>query len=107
MGQDAGGGFAGDDAAEGVEIGAAEIGDAAELAEKFAGGGGANAGDIVEGGTGLAFAAAKAVEGDGEAVSFVADLLDQVEDGRVAVEDAGFVFAAVDVEDFFLFGDAG
>ena len=101
------GGFAGDDLGEGVEAGALEVGDAAEFAEELAGGGWADAGDIAESGLGLAFAAAEAVEGDGEAVGFVADLLDEVEDRVVAVELDGLVFLAVEVEDLFLFGDAG
>ena len=47
------------------------------------------------------------MEGDGEAVGFVADGLDDVEDGVVAVEFDGFVFLAVDVDDLFAFGDGG
>ena len=65
----------------GVDAGALEVGDAAELAKEFAGGGWADAGDLAEGGFGLALAAAEAVESDGEAVGFVANLLDQVKDG--------------------------
>ena len=47
------------------------------------------------------------MEGDGEAVGFVADGLDDVEDGVVAVEADGFVLLAVDVDDLFAFGDGG
>ena len=107
VGQDFFGGFAGDDFGEGVEAGALDVGDAAEFAEEFAGGGGADAGDFAEGGFGLALGAAEAVEGDGETVGLVADRLDEVEDGVVAVELDGLVFLAVEVEDFFFFGDAG
>ena len=107
MGQDFFGGFAGDDFGEAVDAGALEVGDAAEFAEELAGGGWADAGDVAEGGLGLALAAAEAVEGDGETVGFVADLLDQVEYGVVAVELDGLVFLAVEVEDFFFLGDAG
>ena len=55
----------------------------------------------------MAFASALAVEGDGEAVRFVADLLDKVQDWRMPLEDDRFVLLAVDVKDFFFFGDAG
>ena len=107
MGKDFFGGFTGDYFGEGVEAGALEVGDAAELAQELAGGGWADAGDVAEGGLGLALAAAEAVEGDSEAVGLVADLLDQMKDGIVAVEPDRLVFLAVEVEDFFLFGDAG
>jgi hypothetical protein len=107
VGEDFFGGFAGDYFGEGVEAGALDVGDAAEFAEEFAGGGWADAGDFAEGGFGLALGAAEAVESDGEAVGFVADGLDEMEDGVVAVEFDRLVFLAVEVEDFFLFGDAG
>ena len=45
----------------------------------------------MQSGAGLAFTAAQAVEGDGETVGFVANLLDQVQDRGMAVEDAGLV----------------
>jgi hypothetical protein len=107
VGEDFFGGFAGDYFGESVDASALDVGDAAELAEELAGGGGADAGDVAEGGFGLALGAAEAVEGDGEAMGLVADLLDQVEDRVVAVELDGLVFLAVEVEDLFLFGDAG
>ena len=107
VGEDFFGGFAGNDFGDGVEAGALDVGYAAEFAKEFAGGGWAHAGDFAQGRFGLAFAAAEAMEGDGEAVSLVADLLDEVEDGIVAVELDGLVFLAVEVEDFFFFGDAG
>ena len=107
VGEDFFGGFSGDDFGEGVDAGALDVGHAAKFAEELAGGGGTDSRDVAEGGFGLALGAAEAVEGDGETVGLVADLLDQVEDGVVAVELDGLVFLAVEVEDFFLFGDAG
>ncbi len=65
----------------------------------------ADAGDGVEFGVAVAHLAALAVVGDGEAVGFVADLLDEVQDGRAAVEDDGVGLLPVDVDDFFVFGD--
>ena len=100
------GGFAGDDFGEGVEAGALDVGDTAEFAEEFAGGGWADAGDFAEGGFGLPLGAAEAMEGDGKAVGFVANGLNQMENGRMAVELDGLVFLTVDVEDLFFFGDA-
>ncbi len=55
----------------------------------------------------VAHLAALAVVGDGEAVALVADLLDEVQDGRAAVEDDGVVLLAVDVDDLFALGDGG
>src|SRR5579871_3613275 len=106
VGEDFLGRFAGDDFGEFVDAGALEVGNAAELAEKLAGGGWADAGNLAEGSVGLALAPTEAMESDGEAMSFVANLLDQVENRRMAVQFDGFVFLAIHVEDFFLLGDA-
>src|ERR1700691_3628842 len=70
-------------------------------------GAGAYAGDGEELGVAVAHLAALAVVGDGEAVRLVADALDQMQDGRAAVEDDGLVFLSVEVDDFFSFGDGG
>src|SRR5690349_7262346 len=55
----------------------------------------------------VAHLAAFAVEGDGEAVGFVADLLHKVQDGRVVVERDRFIFLSVDVDDLLALGDGG
>jgi hypothetical protein len=44
---------------------------------------------------------------DGEAVALVADELDEMEDGRMAVEDDRLLLVAVEVDDFFALGDGG
>ena len=67
----------------------------------------ADAGDVEELGAAVAHGAALAVVADGEAVALVADHLDEMEDGRAAVEDDGIVFRAVEVDDLFFFGDGG
>jgi hypothetical protein len=81
--------------------------DGAEVFEETLAGSGAYAGDLEEFGAAVAHLAALAVVGDGEAVGFVADLLDEVEDGGAAVEDNGIVFLSVDVDDLFALGDGG
>lgn len=55
----------------------------------------------------VAHGAALAVIAHGEAMAFVANPLDQVQDGGAAIEDDRFVFISVEVDDFFLFGDGG
>ena len=107
VGEDFFGGFAGDDFGQGVKADALDVGDAAEFAEEFAGGGCADTRDIAQGGFGLAFAATEAVEGNGEAVGLVANLLDEVKHRIMAIKLDGFVFLAVEIEDLLLFGDAG
>lgn len=67
----------------------------------------ADARDVEQLGVTVAHRAAFAMIADGEAMTFIADHLDQVKDGRMAVEDDGFVFVAVEVDDFFFFGDGG
>ena len=47
------------------------------------------------------------MEGDGEAVGFVADQLHKVENRIVMIKDHGFVFLPVDVDDFFALGNGG
>ena len=58
-------------------------------------------------GVAVAHGAALAVVADGEAMALVADHLDEMQHGRAAVEDDGLVFVAVEVDDFFFFGDGG
>src|SRR6202789_787709 len=47
------------------------------------------------------------MEGDGEAMSFVANLLDQMQHGRMMVEDHRLIFTTENVENLFFLGDAG
>src|SRR4029078_4448960 len=51
--------------------------------------------------------AALAMKIDCESVAFVADLLNQPQDRRAALEDNRLVFATCPVNDFFLFRDTG
>jgi hypothetical protein len=44
---------------------------------------------------------------NGEAMTLVADDLDEMEDGGAAVEHDGFVLVAVEVDHFFALGDGG
>ena len=43
----------------------------------------------------------------GEAMALVADDLNEMKDGRAAVEDDGLILVAVNVDDFFFFCDGG
>ena len=81
--------------------------DAAEVGEEALARGRAYAGDVVEFAGAVAHFAAFAVVADRETMRLVADLLDDVEDGRAAVEDDGIVFLTVDVDDLFALGDRG
>src|SRR5215472_3367671 len=56
---------------------------------------------------GLALATALPVESDGEAMRFVANLLDQMQYGGVALQNDGFVLLAENEEDLVFLGDAG
>ena len=105
--EDALGAFSRDDFAEAFNAGAADIGNAAEFTQKTLRRFWTDTGDFQKRGSGLPFAAALAVKRDGETVSLVADLLDEMKNRRVAVEDDGLVFLAVNVKNFFFFGDAG
>lgn len=99
--------FPRDDFAQAFNSRAANIGDAAKFTEKTLCGLRADTGNFKKHGTGLAFGPALTVECDGESVSFVADLLDEMEDWRMAVKNNRLVFLAVYVKDFLFFGDAG
>ena len=52
-------------------------------------------------------AAALAVEVDSEAVAFIADLLNEPQDGRPPLENHRLILAARYVDDFFFLCDAG
>ncbi len=91
--------------AEPLDARSLNVGHAPEFAQEFLGGTRTDAGNFAQGRLGLALAATEPVEGNGEAVGLVANLLDEVEDWGVAVEYAGFVFLAENIENFFFFGD--
>ena len=95
--------FAGDDGGEGFRCGLLDVALAAEVSEEALAGLRADAGDFEQRGVAVAHGAALAVIADGEAMAFVADELDEMKDGRAAVEDNGLVFVAVEVNDLFSF----
>src|SRR5256885_1824830 len=88
------------DLAESLDSGPLQIGDAAELAEQFLNGAGTHAGDIAESGFCLALSAPLAVKGHGKAMRFIADLLNEMKHWGMAVENAGLVFLAKNIENF-------
>ena len=53
----------------------------------------------------VAHGAALAMVADGEAMAFVADELDEMQNGRAAVENDRLVFVSVEINDFFFLGD--
>lgn len=70
-----------DDGGESGGVGLFDGLKAAEMFEEAAGGGFADSGNVAEFGGAIADLAPLAMEGDGEAVSLVADHLDQVQNG--------------------------
>ena len=55
----------------------------------------------------VAHLAALAMVGDGEAMALVADLLDQVQHRRAAIEHDWLLLLSVDVDDLLALGDRG
>src|SRR5438105_3487983 len=97
-------GFCRHDFAEFFDAGALQIGDAAKLTQQLLNGARPDAGNVAESGFCLTLAAAVAVKGHRETVCFIANLLDEMKHRGVAVQNAGLVFLAKDVENFFFFG---
>ena len=89
------GGFAVDDGAQGFCGGVLDVAQGAEVGEEALAGLRADAGDIVELGVAVAHGAALAVVADGEAMTLIPDGLDEMKDGRAAIEDDRVVFLAV------------
>src|SRR5664279_1888364 len=79
--------------------------DAAEMAQQALHGLLADAGNFQQFVGAVANLAAFAVEGNGKTVSFIANELHDVQDGRVVVDTDGLVFTAIDVDDLFPFRD--
>src|SRR3984885_12564974 len=73
------------------------------MLDKAGAGARADAGDVEQLGLAVADFAALAMVGDGEAVRLVADALDEVKDGRAAVENNRIVLLPVEVDHFFSF----
>src|SRR2546425_7163713 len=90
-----------------LEAGLAQAGEAAEPPQKLLGGALAYPGDIHQRRVQRAARAALAVKGDRKPVGFVADLLDQVQDGRVALEHDRLVLLPKGIDYFLFFRDAG
>src|SRR6266550_1984286 len=73
---------------------------AAEVLEKAARGALAHARNFTEFSRAIANLAALAMKRNGEAVSFIADQLHQVQDGIVVIEGYGLIFLPADINDF-------
>ena len=101
------GSFTADDGGERFRRGLLDVAQAAKVREQALAGLRAHAGDFEQLGVAVAHGAALAVVADGEAVAFVADELDKMEDRRAAVEDDGLILVAVEVDNLLLLGDGG
>jgi hypothetical protein len=101
------GGFAVDDCGEGFGGGGLDVAERAEVGEEALACLWADAGNVVELGVAVTHGAALAMIADSEAMALVADGLNEMEDGRAAVEDDGVVLLAVEVNDLLFFGDGG
>jgi hypothetical protein len=84
--------FSGNGTAQFVYRRSPQVGDASVGLQEPLGSPWPNARDVQECAFGLAGSSTLAVEGDGKTVGFVANLLDQVQYGRMAVEHDRFVF---------------
>ena len=98
---------AGNDAGDLFDAGGPQLRDAAEAPQQLLRRARANAGNIFKACLNRALRAALAVKTDGKSVSFVADLLDQMKDRRMAFQADGLILLPEDVDDFLLLGNAG
>ena len=80
---------------------------ASKFAEKFASGHFAYSRNFSQGSAQAPARSTLPVEGDRKPVGFVANLLDELKNRRVAIENDGFVLAPEDIENFLFLGDAG
>ena len=101
------GGFSWDDLAQFFEAGAADVRNAAKFAQELLRGTRTNAGNPIQCGACLAGGAALAVERYGKAMCLVANLLNEMKNGRMMLKENGLVLLAEDEENFFFFCDAG
>ncbi len=101
------GSFAGDDGGERIGRGLLDVAQAAEVRKQALAGLRADAGNLQQLRVAVAHGAALAMVAHSEAMALVANELDEVQYGAVAVEDDGLVFAAMEIDDLFLFGDGG
>src|SRR5947209_5763466 len=81
--------------------------DAPELSKQFLNGTLPHPGYFQQSAPHLAFSPSQAMKGHRKPVRLVANLLNQVEDRRMRFEGDWLVLLAMNVNDLFLFGDAG
>src|SRR5438067_6705312 len=82
--------------------GEAHAGDTSEFAKQLLNAARTHSGDLVELGFQRSARTALAVKTDGEAVCLIADLLDQMQQGRMSFQTDRFVFLPENEKDFFL-----
>src|SRR5712692_350529 len=90
-----------------LEARLAQVRDAAKLPQQLLRRALADPGDVRQLAVQVAARAALAVETDGKAVGLIADLLDEMENGRMPLQQDRLVLLPEDVDHFFFFRDAG
>src|SRR6185437_9975668 len=97
--------FPGDDGGEGFDAGLFDAAEAAEVLEEAGSGALSYAGNGQQLGVAVAYFTALAVVGDGETVGFIADPLNEVQNGGATLQHDGIVFLSVEVDQFFALCD--
>jgi hypothetical protein len=90
-----------------IDAGGAELRDTSEIPEQFLSRARADAGNVFQPCLNRAFRAALPMKTHGEAVRFIADLLDEMKDRGVMFQPDGLILLAEDKNNLFLFGNAG
>ena len=90
-----------------LDAGGPQLRDAAEPPQELLRRARAHAGNVFQAGLNRALCPALAMKSYCEAVSFVADLLNQMQDWRMALQADWLVLLPEDIDNFLLLGDAG
>src|ERR1700676_2167155 len=97
----------GNDLGDLFNAGRAQLRDASKIPQQFLSDARTDSGNILQPRMNGAFAAPLPVKADDEAVRFVANLLDQMKDRGMMLQPDRLVFLAQNVNNFFLFRNAG
>jgi hypothetical protein len=100
------GNSSGDNLGDLFDAGRAQLRDASEIPQQFLRRARADAGDVFQPRLNGAFRAALPVKTHGEAVRFIANLLDQVKDRGMMLQPYRLILLAEDIDNLFLLGNA-
>lgn len=89
-----------------LDAGGAQLRHASEISEQFLRRAWADAGDVLEARLNRALRSPLAMESHGESVRFIANLLNEMENGRVMLQPDRLIFLSEDEDDLVLFRDA-